>query len=240
MVRFTLFGVPVEIQPWFWVSTALLGLMGTAGGGASAEDLRQMVIFMFAATISILVHEFGHALTGRRLGGGYARVFLIAFGGFAMNEGGRFTRWQRFWMVAAGPGAGFALFLLVMGLLAIARGPSDALGLTGQIVFGIRAAISEETFEFFSQRLPLFTLLHSFLWINFWWGVLNLLPVLPLDGGRIAELFIRPPQRVFQVAIFAACAAALFGLSRGSIFMALFFGYLAWQNFQALKGIHGR
>ena len=230
MVRFNLFGVPVEIQPWFWLTTAMFS---GALGDITRETFQYALLFIFAATISILVHEFGHALVGRRLGGGYARIVLWAFGGLAYNEGGRFTRINRFWMIAAGPGAGFALLLLIILILAAAFGPKDATALTGSALFFLSpGSLSYETASLFLDRLPLLVLIRHFLWINFWWGVLNLLPVLPLDGGRITELYVKPQKRVYQIAVAAAIAMVALGIFRGSWYMALFFGYLAYENYK--------
>jgi hypothetical protein len=168
MVRFTLFGVPVEIQPWFWLTAAMFS---GALGNISRENFQYALLFIFAATISILVHEFGHALVGRRLGGGHARVVLWALGGLAYNEGGRFTRIHNFWRIAAGPGAGFALLLLIILGLAAAFGRADAMALTGTALFYVPPEdLSPETAEFFRSRIPLCSLIGSFLWINFWWA----------------------------------------------------------------------
>ena len=236
MVRFTLFGVPVEIQPWFWLSTALLGGVEHIG---TPEGLKSLLIFMLAAAISILVHEFGHALTGRHLGGGHASITLWAFGGLAHNQGGRFTKWGRFWMVAAGPGAGFILLILICLLLALIFGPRTGWALPANMLFGPRFAIAPEALEFFRSRAQVADLLYGFIWINFWWGVINLLPVLPLDGGQIAELFIRPQKRVHQVAIVAAGGMALYAaLGMHSLYTTLLFGCLAYRNYESLKEYH--
>jgi stage IV sporulation protein FB len=209
MIRFKLFGIPVEIQPFFWVTTCLLG------GGISAhtrEAMLSVVIFMIAALISILVHELGHALTGLRYGGGFARISLTAFGGLAYHEGGILSRDHRFRMVAAGPGAGFALFAAVAGLLCIAFTPRDGLSLVSFLLFG-------QSFGFSSSAVPEFVLgnpiwfdfVVQMLWINFWWSLINMLPVLPLDGGRIAELFVHPRQRLYQIGIACAAGVAFYG-----------------------------
>lgn len=238
MVRFTLFGIPVEIQPWFWVTAAILG---GAWNASDAAAMQRLLVFMLVATVSILVHEFGHALTGRRLGGGYARITLWAFGGLARNEGGRFGKWQRFWMIAAGPGAGFLLLLLTLAVLAAVFGPRDAAALAGRSLFGSSRGLSPETYEFFSVRRPLFSLIHGLLWINFWWGLVNLLPVLPLDGGQIAEIFVKPRERMFRLAIGAAAAMSAAGLLlMESWYVALLFGYLAWRNYQNLQAAQFR
>jgi membrane-associated protease RseP (regulator of RpoE activity) len=236
MVRFTLFGIPVEIQPWFWLSAVLLS---GALWSATPEALQYGLIFVLASTISILVHEFGHALTGLRLGGGRANIVLWAFGGLAINQGGRFTRSGRFWMIAAGPGAGFLLGTAVLLLLVAFFGPRDAIALAGNSLFGAGMPLSEESYAFFSQRAPLRSLIHGMLWINFWWGMINLLPITPLDGGQIAALFITPRRRVLQLAIATGVAMAVVGaLWMQSIYVALLFGYLAWKNHQELQGIY--
>lgn len=238
MVRFTLFGIPVEIQPWFWLSSAFLGGVGHAN---TPDDMKPVLMFMFASAVSILVHEFGHALTGRRLAGGSPHIVLWAFGGLAYNRGGRFTRWQNFWMTFMGPGAGFILFAVISLLLVLCFGMEDAGVLIGNSLFGVAKPLSEGTWEFFHDHAPLRWMLHGFLWINFWWGMVNLLPVLPLDGGRIAEIFIRPQSKVYTVAIVAAVAtAAAAALWKKDWYMAAMFGYLAYRNYQSLQGLYGR
>ncbi|MCW1912333.1 site-2 protease family protein [Luteolibacter sp. GHJ8] len=233
MVRFTLFGVPVEIQPWFWLGAAMLS--GAFSGNPTREEFLLSLLFIIAATISILVHEFGHALVGRRLGGGRANIVLWALGGLAYNEGGRFTRSGRFWMIAAGPGAGFALFALVFLILAVAFGPQDAMVFTAFELFHVRSqGISPRMMDFLTNNFPFMKLTGDFLWINFWWGILNLLPVLPLDGGRITELYVKPQKRVYQIAVVTAAAMVAFALFRGSLYMAFFFGFLAYQNYKEI------
>lgn len=238
MVRFTLFGIPVEIQPWFWLTAVLLS---GALWSPSPEAMQYGLIFILAATVSILVHEFGHALTGLRLGGGHANVVLWAFGGLAINQGGRFSKTGRFWMIAAGPGAGFLLGGVVVLALAAAFGPRDALSLTGTALFGSGSPLGERTWDFFVDRRPLWSLIQSMLWINFWWGMINLLPITPLDGGQIAELYVKPRTRVLQIAIAAAVGMAVVGaLWMGSLYVPLLFGYLAWRNYQELQRFYGR
>jgi len=238
MVRFTLFGIPVEIQPWFWLSAALFGGLS---GVRTPEDMKYTLVFMFASTVSILVHEFGHALTGRRLAGGQPNIVLWAFGGLAYNRGARFTRSQDFWMTFMGPGAGFLLFGLVALALVISFGAKDAGALIGGSLLGIPPVLSEGTYDFFANHIPLRWLIHGFLWVNFWWGMINLLPVLPLDGGQIAELYIRPQSKVFQICIGTAAAMALVGaLWMKSLYVAVLFGYLAYRNYQSLENLHGR
>jgi Zn-dependent protease len=236
MIRFSLFGIPVEVQPFFWVVSAL---MGGAINADSKMAVFAMALFVAAAFISILIHELGHALTGRRLGGGYAKILLTSFGGLAFNHGGRFNRQQRFWMIAAGPGAGFLFLIVILALLALAFNGPDVMAFTTQVLFGTRAPFTSDDLISFMREKPFIHLfLRHLLWINFWWGIINLLPVMPLDGGQITDLYVRPQRLVFLIGLIAGAGmAALAFLWLGSTYTALLFGYLAWQNYQNMQEV---
>lgn len=234
MIRFSIFGIPVEIQPFFWVVSALLG-----GGlyADSREAFLAVALFVLAAFVSVLVHELGHALTGRKLGGGYATILLTSFGGLAINQGGRFTRAQRFWMIAAGPGAGFAFLFVILLLLCLIFDRADVIAFVGFKLFNLDLPFrTTELIEFFKEKPFIYRLLGNLVWINFWWGIINLLPVMPLDGGQITALFVRPQSRVFLIGMIAAGSMAVFGLLKlDSLYTALLFGYFAWQNYQNMQ-----
>lgn len=234
MIRFSIFGVPVEIQPMFWLTGALLG---GAIDARTKERVLAVMVFMIIMAISILVHELGHALVGRRLGGGYATITLWGLGGLAYNHGGRFNRSGNFWRIAAGPGAGFALGLLVVLLLCLGLGPQNGLNLTCRSLFGVYLTPpSDELWAFIDEGGSKLPIIRAFLWINFWWGVINLLPVLPLDGGRIAELFIKPQRLVYQIGLAAGAAMAAFSIIYlHSLYTAMMFGYLAFQNYKMMQ-----
>jgi stage IV sporulation protein FB len=233
MIRFTLFGVPVEIQPWFWLLPALIG-------GALGADSRQamliVLICMAVVFISILVHEFGHALAGRRAGGGRQRIVLHAFGGLAYNEGGRFTRNGHLSRIAWGPGAGFLLFLATVLVLAIFLSPQDARAMARASLFGKMSFTDTlHLMTFYREHPFLFSTAHYFLFINFWWTLINLLPVMPLDGGQITGLFVENRRKLHQIGLVTALIVALISLFTFGQLTAILFGFLAWQNFQAMR-----
>ena len=238
MIRFSLFGIPVEIQPFFWVVTALLG---GAINADSREDFLAVTLFMMAAFVSILIHELGHALTGRKLGGGYSSILLHSMGGLAMNQGGRLTRHQRFLMIAAGPGAGFAFLLVILALLSTLFGIQNVIAFAGGKLFNLRLQFSDYALiDFFRAKPFIYELVAQLIWINFWWGIINLLPVMPLDGGQITNLYVRPQHRVHFIGMIAAGTMAVFGLLKlNSPYMAILFGYFAWQNYQEMKANGG-
>ncbi len=239
MVRFTLFGIPVEIQPSFWLGSACFG--GLLSSGMTSEGLKIVVFFVIAALVSVLVHEFGHALTGRRLGGGRANIVLNWCGGLAYSRGARLTSTQEFWRVFMGPGAGFLLLGAIILIMAAAFGAEEAWHLVGFCLFGTEPRLSLGTIEFFGAHQPLWWLMSFFLEVNFWWGVINLAPVLPLDGGRITEIYVRPKTLVYQIGTGAAIAVVIYSLAMTkSYYTAMMFGYFAYTNYQALQQFYGR
>jgi Zn-dependent protease len=90
-------------------------------------------------------------------------------------------------------------------------------------------------------------LLHYLIFINLFWGLINLLPVYPLDGGRISrELFVtgnpgRGIEWSLQLSIAAAIAVAIYAIFRFDkpFFMVLLFGFLAFSSYQALAAYRG-
>ena len=126
-------------------------------------DPRKVVIGILVIFISVLVHELGHAVLSRRYG--YpSEIVLYILGGYATAT--RFSTWKNVKVSAAGPAAGLALFGLAYTVLRyfMAYNP-DVLINNSDLAFGIR----------------------MMLFANLIVSLMNLIPVLPLDGGRIVE-----------------------------------------------------
>jgi Zn-dependent protease len=79
--------------------------------------------------------------------------------------------------------------------------------------------------------------------INIFWGLINLLPVYPLDGGNVTRYAllqadpwngIRTSLWISVIAGSLVAFAGLFFLR--SLFLAFLFGFLAYQSYQSLQG----
>jgi Zn-dependent protease len=206
MIRFSLFKIPVEVQPFFWITLVILG---GVGGADSSAEIFNIVLFVLAGFISVLVHELGHALTARSFGA-HSAITLQAFGGYAAYSGVRLSRWQSFLVTAAGPVIQIVLGLVVFLVIRSAPGISPHGG-------------------YFLKILMI---------ISFVWAILNLLPVVPLDGGQMLNAALGPDRikLTLWISIIVALTAALamFTYTR-SILFPIFLGMFAWQAFQALK-----
>ncbi len=108
MLRFRLFGFPVEIDWWFWAVAALLG---GATSAHTPEAWMSVGIWVAVVFVSIMVHELGHALAGQKFGASPA-IKLHGFGGLTYLPGRHFSRTESIVVSAAGPLAGFALLLV--------------------------------------------------------------------------------------------------------------------------------
>lgn len=163
--------------------------------------------------VSVLLHELGHAFAVKALGRSPS-IQLHAFGGLTSWRGS-VSPGRRLLVGLAGPGVG--------------------------IVLGIGALLLWMALSAVGTKGPLLTAILYFVWVNLGWGLLNLLPMLPLDGGVVlaAGLEALSPDRGVQVArvislLLAVGFAILALLSRwpyGAILCALF----AYTNFEALR-----
>lgn len=206
MIRFSLFGIPVQVQPFFWITLALIG---GALDANSADAIFQLGLFLLAGFISVLVHELGHALTARRFGA-HTEIVLQAFGGYASYTGARMTRTQSFLITSAGPAI--------------------------QIALGVIAWLLMTRLPNLNPNMDHFLLV--LMSISFIWAIINLLPVLPLDGGQMLNAVLGP-QRIritlWVTILVSIIAAVLMFRFFHSFLFSLFLGYFAWQAWKALQ-----
>jgi Zn-dependent protease len=208
VIQFRLFGIPVTILPIFWLTLGLIGLMGN--GVSNSSQLLGLALFVLAGFLSILVHEFGHALTIRfyKLP---TEIVLQGFGGYASHPAGVLTRLQSFLVTAAGPAIQIALGVVAFSVLIFAPLPD----------------------------IPI----KEFVWdlgiVSIFWALLNCLPIFPLDGGRMLQSILGPRRikGVFITGMVTAGALAILGLLSSQIFLAIFMGLFAFENYKYLQQV---
>lgn len=181
----------------------------------SQQSLEGALLWVGCVLLSILVHEMGHAIV-QRFFGGRPEIVLYAFGGFAAAPGVRDSPWRNVLISLAGPAAGFALFGVV-----------KAIDLAGVITPTPRADY----------------VIYALITINFFWSLLNLAPIWPLDGGRVAReacTGLLPPATGIVVSLWVsilcgvALAIYLFQVTH-SPWNAALFGMLAYQSYESLQ-----
>ena len=156
VARFRVGPIPVRIEFPFFLITVLLGY---TGGRRSAMFLLGWTVAVF---ISVMVHELGHAVVGR-LYGGSTSIVLHGMGGLTFRNGGRYPSARQDILISL---AGSATEIILLGI------PAYLFTHNNPMLY----------FTSFGWYLFFWDL----MWVSLGWGVINLLPILPLDGGNIA------------------------------------------------------
>lgn len=150
-------GIDVFLH-WSWFLVAVFEIQSRAGRYSSVtwNVLEYLALFLI-----VMLHEFGHALACRQVGGRADRIVLWPLGGVAYVDPPP-RPGATLWSIAAGPLVNVALLPFLYGVVAQSR--SQGWGNTMPDLYG---------------------LLRSVWYINVGLLIFNILPIYPLDGGQI-------------------------------------------------------
>ncbi len=183
--------------------------------GANRTGVMPLLIWVACVFVSIIVHEFGHGLMARACGFP-ASIVLYWMGGLCYSDSERQGPWQRLAVLICGPGAGFVLAGLVYGTYLIAGEP--------ELSRAARIAIGD------------------LLFINICWGVINLLPLMPLDGGQITGVVLTMFNRRkgmrwgYTISLVTGGLLAVVALVKfHEPFLGILFAVLAFNSYQTLQ-----
>ena len=200
---FTLANVPVAVSPWYLLLLVYL----------TVNNPGQGLVIAACITVSLLAHEFGHALMARyfKL---QPQILLHGFGGLTGHERAKRDRDEAL-IIAAGPLAGLSLGVLV--LLVSMYAPVQSAGAQMALKY--------------------------FIYINFIWSAFNLLPMWPMDGGQLlrigASKLLKPARgerltHIVSIVMVVLVALASYRMNFGPMMMIIL-ALTAWQNLQALQ-----
>lgn len=197
--------IPIIIHPAFWIFAALIGYVNSL-------NLIGTLIWVGVIFISVLFHEFGHALTAFMFKQ-KARIELVALGGLTYHEGKKLPFSKQFLIVFNGPFFGFILFGIATFFLQYPTLAQGNLGLVLQLLRGI----------------------------NLFWTICNLLPVFPLDGGQLLRIILEAIWGVKGIKyslitsiVIALICSLLFFLMQSFFIGSLLF-LLAFQSFDTYR-----
>lgn len=211
MIRFTLFGIPITIEPWHWIFLLIIG-SGIGNDLSGNTQLLTIAVFVIAATFSVLVHELGHALAIKSCGFPTG-IVLTGLGGYAFFPANIATRRQHILITACGPIAQLLLALVSWLIL-----------------------------QYVSLPTEMASVLVSFLFVvSFFWALLNLIPVIPLDGGVLLAHFLG--QKRYKLSLKISIAAAIIGgflvyYFFHSFIFPVILAFYASRNFRELNELH--
>src|SRR5262249_255928 len=117
--------IPIRIHPLFWILIFVIGWL-------NSMSLIGTIIWAVVIFVSVLVHEYGHALTAMAFGQ-RANIDLIGMGGLTTRSGKTLKLWQEFLVVLNGPLAGISLYFIAF-YIKRSLAASDHLGLIHAIL----------------------------------------------------------------------------------------------------------
>jgi Zn-dependent protease len=197
MRLFTLFGIRVDLHITFLLLLGFYAYLGFQSGGPSGA--LRAVILVTLVFACVLLHELGHCLAARQRGIGVERILLFPFGGMAQFNRIPRSAADELYITIAGPAVNFILAGLFYGLLY--SGLADTLppNLAHPLAF--------------------------LAWINLLLGLFNLLPVFPMDGGRILRALLSLRLSYLRATFWAVMVGKV--LAAAGFVLALVY----WQNY---------
>jgi Zn-dependent protease len=199
--HFRLFGIPVRVDATFAFLTLILGYLlfldgrGSETASSRVDDgLALFLAWIPIVTGAVLVHELGHALVGRAFGLAPA-ITLHGMGGVTLFDARAhraLSHGRRILITLAGPLAGIVVGAIALGVQLVLR------PLPGSVASEALWAIQFTTLG---------------------WGVLNLFPMLPLDGGHIVATVL---EKIFGIrgVLFARIASIVIALALAALILA--------------------
>ncbi len=191
----------------------LFWILAALIGSMASTTLSGILVWVGIIFASVLIHELGHAFTAMAFRQ-TAEIQLVVFGGLTSYQGPPLKSWQQFLIVLNGPLASLLLSLIATILL---------------------------SFSLLQESLQLQLVLRQIQWANIFWSLLNLLPILPLDGGQLLRIVLEAAFGVrglraslFIGALLAVLLGALFFLGQNILGGALFLLF-AYQSFDAWR-----
>lgn len=189
----------------------MAGLFGMMLGRGSP---RETVMWAVVIGFSVLFHELGHAAVCLAWGKG-ADIVLHGFGGATRaRDLSRFGTWRTAALDLAGCAAGFALAAVALAVLVAGRAtlPPEAKALAGALVT-----------------------------VNVWFSIFNLLPISPMDGGKLvsgllsAHWGVKGQRVAHGIGLALGAAACLWFYRGGALWGAFLCGAMAAGEGKALK-----
>jgi Zn-dependent protease len=203
---------------WSWFLVAMYEIEAHNGRYSSIGWSVAEYLSLF---LIVLTHEFGHTLACRQVGGTANRIMLWPMGGMAYVDPPQ-RPGAMLWSIAAGPLVNVALLPVFWGALYAVR------------EMGWRASNPDA-----------YMLIRSMLWIDIILLVFNMLPVYPLDGGKILRSLLwygvgRAKSLLVSVIVGVVGIVALFALAvvsmdRWMMLMAAYLGFSCWGGLQQAR-----
>ncbi len=155
-------GAPVIVQPSTLIMLAVLAyIFASAGGQTTARTLSIGLMLAVSLVGSVLLHEVAHAIAARSFGRKVTEIVLTLWGGHTSFDATGLTPLVNGVTALAGP----AMNLVIAGAARLTLAVTDVGGVAGAVLAYVA-------------------------WANVLLAVFNVLPGIPMDGGRVLESIV--------------------------------------------------
>jgi Zn-dependent protease len=212
---FQISGITVHLS-WTWFLVAVFEIQTRKG---TYSSILWNVLEYLALFLIVLLHEFGHALACRSVGGTADKIMLWPLGGVAYVSPPQ-RPGATLWSIVAGPLVNVALLPILAGL---------------------------STFTRTNGGQDLHAFFRAVLWTNTLLLVFNILPIYPLDGGQILRSLLWFPLGRARSLMIASVlgffgVAGLIGLaiiskSVWTGLIAIYAGMNCWSGFKTAQAL---
>lgn len=185
MNLFRIRGIQLAVHFSFFLLLAYVGFEGWQDGGLGG--LGWNVVTLVAFFTCVVLHELGHSFVAMHYGIGVRRILLMPIGGMAEMDGIPRQPKREFLMTLAGPAVNFILVGLLWPIVQTLPDEVPLYSLSG-LVFQLYIA-------------------------NFVMGVFNLVPVFPMDGGRIFRAILATKLNYLRATWWAATVGKVLSLA---------------------------
>lgn len=203
-------GIDIYMHTTFLLIVVWVGVANYMAG-QSLNAALMGILFLLALFLSVVLHEYGHALTARRFGIATRDITLLPIGGVARLERMPEKPIQELWVALMGPAVNVVI-AVVLFLLLLVTGTMQPL-----------SSLSLTEGNFFERLMV----------TNLFLALFNLLPAFPMDGGRVVRALLasrmeytRATQIAASLGQGIALMLALFGLFNNPFL--LFIAFFVW------------
>jgi stage IV sporulation protein FB len=212
-------GAPILLSPFFFLVAAVLAF--PFWRMVSLAGIVLALVFIAVVFGSILLHELAHARIARRYGVAARRIDINASGGLVRFSSHPRTMLQDVAITLAGPLANLGIGLVALGLAALLPPPPppDAMMLGHSFL-----PDPDRIFGFAGQAV------RATAYLNLALCVVNLLPGVPLDGGKLLYLLVerRWNSRIALLTV-SSCGLVLASLMTLVAIVGLMMGIGIWS-----------
>ena len=191
-------GIQLSVHVSFLLLLAWVADEGWKSGGMTGLVWHVAILLTFFCCV--VLHEFGHSFTAMRFGIGVRRILLMPIGGMAEFESIPREPLRELLITRAGPAVNFVIAGLLWLFVGFSAGPEYPANAGG-----------------FAQLL---------LYANLAMGCFNLLPIFPMDGGRILRALLAWRMPYLRATFWAATVGKCLAVVGAFIAALVFQSYL--------------